>query len=230
MRVLIIGGSTDIGINLAKYLLTKKYQVVVTYYNNPVELEGIRTLYLDVTNEVMIDRVISNLIIDWGRIDYIINLAAISMDNIVSDKSLEEFMKVLEVNLGGTFLVNKVYNKYISNGVIINMSSTDGINTYSKYNLDYASSKAGIITLSRGLAMTTSNKILCVCPNWINSDTTRDMNENYLDSELKRIKQDRLIEVDELVEAIYKIMKKETNSGDVFRIDIRSGKVWTTKV
>ena len=60
----------------------------------------------------------------------------------------------------------KIYSKYISDGIIINMSSTDGIDTYNKYNTFYSSSKAAIINLSKSISLNTSNKVLCICHNW----------------------------------------------------------------
>ena len=230
MVALIIGGSTDIGISLAKYLTSKDYQVIVTYHNHKIDLDNITTMPCDVTNEKDIDNLISNIIKKYDRIDVVFNLAAISMDNLVIDKTKEEFMKVLEVNLAGTFLVNKVYSKYITDGLIVNISSTDGIDTYSKYNIDYSVSKSGVITLSKIIAMSTPNKVLCLAPNWINSETTRSMDKTYLTKELTRIGQTRLIEINELTEAIYKLITSSFNSGDTYRIDIRRNKLWTGKI
>ena len=229
MNVLIIGGSSDTGISLAKYLYEKGYKVIVTYHRNPQKLANIEFIKCNIENEKEIINTIEYVINKYNYIDILINMASISMDNYYQDKTKEEFMKVLKVNLVGTFLVNKIYNKYISNGMIINIASTDGIDTGSIYNIDYSASKAGIITMTKIIASDSTNKVICICPNWLDSDTTRNMDKNYLKSELKRIGQTRLITLDEFNESIYKIINDSENK-TIYRIDIKGDKLWIEKV
>ena len=227
-NVLIIGGSTDIGLSLAKFLNDNGYNTFVTYNKNKPNYDN--CFKCDVRNKECIEELFNILIKKYKKIDILINMAAISLDNDFFNKTKEEFMSVLEVNLVGSFLTSQVYSKYISDGVIINIASTDGLDTFSKYNIDYAASKAGLITLSKSLALCTDNKVLCIAPNWIDSKTTRDMDKDYLDSELKRIGQTRLITIDELNKSIYKIINMDTSSGDVFRIDIKGEELWIEKI
>ena len=139
-------------------------------------------------------------------------------------------MKVLEVNLVGMFLCNQIYSRYIDNGMIINMASTDGVDTGSVYSIDYSASKAGIINMSKIISMATNNKILCIVPNWIDSNSTKSMNKEYLDSELIRIGQDRLITIEEFILGFDKIINSEFNSGEAFRIDIKESELWVEKI
>ena len=157
-------------------------------------------------------------------------MAAISLDNSFLNKTKEEFLSVLTVNLVGTFLTNQIYSRYIDNGLIINVSSTDGIDTFSKYNIDYSASKAGIINMTKSISMSTTNKVLCVCPNWIDSYTTNSMNKDYLLSELKRIKQDRLIKIDEFTRSMYEIINTNYDTGSIIRMDIKDGNLWLKKI
>ncbi len=226
MKVLIVGGSSDIGISLAKYLKEKNNQVIITYNNNTIDITDIDTVHCDVTKEEEIDKIFKKL----GRIDCLINMAAISRDNLLLDSNKVDFMDTLEVNLVGSYLTSKIYNKYNDNGLIINIASTDGIDTYNEYNMFYAVSKAGLIHLSKCLSLSMNNKVYCICPNWINSNSTREIDKDYLDNELKRIKQSRLIEIDELCDSIYKIINMNEKSGTVFRIDIKGDKLWIEKV
>ena len=138
-------------------------------------------------------------------------------------------MRVLEVNLVGMFLCNQIYSRYIYNGIIINMGSTDGIDTYSEYSIDYSTSKAGIICMSKAISKCSNNKILCICPNWIDSNSTRSMNKEYLLEELIRIGQSRLIKIEELVIGIDKIINSNYESGSIIRIDIKDDKLWIEK-
>ena len=230
MNVLIIGGSSDIGLSLAKYLDNLGYNVISTYNKHKFELENIDVMKCDIRDKDSIIKLFDYVLDRYGNVDLLINLASISMDNDFLDKSKEEFMKVLEVNLVGTFLCNQVYCKYISNGMIVNISSTDGIDTYNSYDFDYAASKAGVINISKSISRCTNNKVLCICPNWIDSDSTRSMDNTFLESELSRIGQDRLITIDEFNSSIYKIINGNYESGSIIRVDIRKGLLWIEKV
>jgi 3-oxoacyl-[acyl-carrier protein] reductase len=230
-NVLIIGGNSDIGIILANYYLNRDYNVIIGYHNNDNKYSE-RVVYVkcDVTDIDSIDNCIKSVIDMYGNIDILINLACITMDNSFLNKTKEEFMKVLEVNLVGMFLCNQIYSRYIDNGMIINMASTDGIDTGSVYSIDYSASKAGIINMSKIISMGTNNKILCIVPNWIDSNSTKSMNKEYLDSELIRIGQDRLITMDEFILGFDKIINSEFNSGEAFRIDIKESELWVEKI
>ena len=229
-NVLIIGGSTDVGLSLATYLNNHGYNTIITYNDHKPINNDIEMLKLDVRSEYDIEQVIGYLTKKYNKIDILINMAAISLDNEIIYKSKNQFMNVLEVNLVGSFLTSKVYSKYTSDGMIINVSSTDGIDTFSKYNIDYSVSKAGLIALTKNLVLCTSNKVLCVAPNWLDSRTTNEMDKDYLDSELKRIKQSRLITLDEFNQSIDKIINSDTESGSIYRIDIKGDKLWIEKI
>ena len=230
-NVLIIGSNSDIGISLTRYYLDIGCNVVVGYHKNlDVVYDRVKYIKCDVTNIDSIDNIVKYMIDIYGNIDIMINLACICMDSDFLDKTKDEFMKVLEVNLVGTFLCNQVYCKYIDNGIIVNMSSTDGIDTYSRYSIDYSVSKAGIINISKSISICTNNKILCICPNWIDTSSTRLMDSSYLESELNRIGQSRLITIDEFIYGYERIINNDFNSGDIFRIDIKGDKLWLERM
>ena len=230
MNILIIGGSTDIGKNLANFLLQKGHNVIISYYKHYEKMNNIEFVKCNIKNEIKIDSMIKYVLNKYGRIDILINMAAISHDSYFLDKTKKEFMEVLEVNLVGTFLCNQIYSKYINDGIIINISSTDGINTGSIYNIDYSASKAGIINMSKNIAQATNNKVLCICPNWIDSDSTRSMDQSYFKSELLRIGQSRLITIKEFCQSIDKIIKMNSQSGDIYKIDVKEDKLWIEKI
>ncbi len=229
MNVLIVGGSSDIGKKLALFLLNNGYKVIATYNRHKCELNGIDYYKLDISKENEIDKLINDVCLKYGHIDILINLASISYDDDISFIDKDNFMKVLEVNILGTFLTSKVFSRY-SDGLIINMASTDGIDTFSRYSIPYSVSKAGIINLSKSMALAIDNKIVCICPNWIDSDSTNEMDRDYLTSELKRIHQDRLISIDELNKCIYEIINENIISGSVYRIDIKKGQLWKERI
>ena len=91
----------------------------------------------------------------FQKIDYLVNNAAVAIDTTMDDKTKDNFNKILNINLVGTFLLSKkvadiMYkNKF---GKIINISSTNGIDTYYTESLDYDASKAGLISLTHNLS------------------------------------------------------------------------------
>ena len=225
-NILIFGGSSDIGISLAKYLISKGNNVIITYNKN--KINDIECLKCDIRNELDIENTFKYVIDKYQRIDIIINMAAISKDNLLNDITKEDLMDTLEVNLVGSFLTSKIYSKYIDDGTIVNISSTDGIDTYNEYNLCYSVSKSALIFLSKNLIMSTNNKVICICPNWIDSDSTNALDKEYLNNELKRIGQSRLITKEELNKSIYKIIN-DNNNGN-FKIDVKGDKLWVEKI
>ncbi len=223
MKVLIIGGSNSLGISLAKYLTKLNNQVVLTYYKHKQNIKDIKCLYLDVTKEEEVINFFKN-----DKYDMLINMAAIYHDNSFLDNTKKDFMEVLETNLVGTFLTCREFSKN-NDGMIINIASSDGIDTFNSYNMTYAASKAGIINMSKSMALSIPNKVLCICPNWVDTESTRSMDATYLDSELKRIGQSRLITTDEFNENFIKIIN-EYKTGDIIKIDRKGDKLWVTKV
>ena len=174
----------------------------------------------DVSNEIEVKNMIDTIINKFGKIDILINNAGIAMDNDIFNKSKDEFMKVLEVNLVGTFLVTKEATKYMNDGIIINISSTDGIDTFNELSMDYCASKSGVISLTKTLALRFPNlKVYSVAPNWVKTKPVMEMNQEYLEQELKRIGQKRLIEPNEVATKIIDLINNPQESGKIIRID-----------
>ena len=233
MNCLITGSSIGIGKNLAIKLASLNNNIYITYLTN--ELKAIE-LQEEIINNYNVkcfikkcylrdEKDIINVVNDFknklGNIDLLVNNASISHDNLIKDKNKEEFMDVLNVNLVGTFLMTKYAISNMNTGTIINMTSTDGIDTQSIYNIDYAASKAGIISLTKSFALSYPNiKFISIAPNWVDTESTREMNQDYLNDELKRINQKKLITIDCVVNKIIHILvDKNIKSGSLIRID-----------
>ena len=234
MNCLITGGSIGIGHDIVLKLASLNYNIYFTYLSNVNKAKELQNEVIskynvkcfinkcDLSKEEDIVNTINDLKNKLGNIDVLINNASLSCDNLIKDKTKMEFMKVLEVNLVGTFLMSKYTCEIINeSGVVINMSSTDGIDTESIYNVDYASSKAGIISLTKVFSLNYENiRFISVAPNWVDTESTREMNNNYLQSELKRIGQKELIKRNVVVnEIIHIIVDKNIKSGSLIRID-----------
>ena len=182
--VLIIGISNDIGEVLADILLKYHATVIGTFYKNKIK-KDYETIKCNVAPQ---NNIISN-------------------SNDIKDKSYEEFMNVVSVNLGGAFNIAKYASIYMERGTLINMASTDGIDTFNPLSLDYAASKAGIINLTKNLALRLKNIKVCgLAPNWIDTKNTLSMNPEYLKAELERVEQTKLISKESVALKIMEIM------------------------
>lgn len=224
---LITGCAKGIGREIALELARDGYNIIGTYntsleeikvLKNKIESIGLDFDYykLDLCNENEINKFIEEIENKYKKIDILINNAALSLDNTLELKTKEEFMKVLEVNLVAPFLLIQKLKNLLEDGIIINISSTDGINTYSKINMDYSSSKAGLINLTKSLSLELENiKIYCLCPNWVNTESIREMDPTYLNSELKRIGQKKLIKPESVAQKIISIKDGNVKSGSI---------------
>ena len=231
MNAVITGASVGIGYNLALKLANLGYDLYLTYYNNQtnilklkeeIENETKVKCYinkLDLKNEQNIIEVCHDILTKFSKINILVNNASISNDNLFLDKTKEEFMQVLEVNVVGTFLMTKYLIENIKD-FVINMSSTDGIDTYSIYNLDYAISKSAIIQLTKSMSLIFPNiKTIAIAPNWVETESTLEIDKTYLENELKRIGQEKLISIDKVSNKIIDIIKNNNiKSGEVIKI------------
>lgn len=228
--MLVTGASRGIGKEIVNYFASLGVNIIMTYHSNLAEIEelvkelkekysiAVDYYYLDLCQEDSVIKLYNYVKEKYNKIDYLVNNAAISIDNSIMDKTKDEFMKVLETNVVGTFLMMKYFD-VIVNGFIFNMSSTDGIDTGNIYSIDYNASKAAINNMTRTFSLVSSNKIISICPNWVDTESTKSMDKEYLESELKRIKQDKLISASTIPKVIDDCIKKNISSGSMIRIE-----------
>ena len=228
--VLITGVSSDIGISIIEFFVKCQANVIVTYCKskdktmNLVERlnkdynVNLECVYVNLRKENSIDMLYNYVKEKYGKVDILINNAALSLDNDIDSKTKKEFMKVLETNVVGTFLMMKYFDKIVD-GYIFNMSSTDGIDTGNIYSIDYNASKAAINSLTKTFSLYSENKIISICPNWVDTNSTKQMDKNYLENELKRIGQDKLISVETISKVIDDCIRNNISSGSIIRIE-----------
>lgn len=232
-NVLVTGSAKGIGKATITEFAKRGYNTVIVYNESKNEAELLKkeitskynitatSIQCDVTSEESIKNMIDVVINHFGKIDILINNAAYACDNYLEDKTKEEFMKVLEVNLLGPFLVTKYAHKYMHDGIIINVSSTDADDTYNDISIDYCASKAGLNNLTKSLSMAISdNKVVAVMPNWVKTESVLEMNQDFLQKELVRIGQKRLQEPEEIACKIASIAEDSNiKTGSIIRID-----------
>lgn len=177
-RVLITGGASGIGAATARRFLDKEATVVVLD-NNPEALAKIEkelptlagTIQADVSDADAVTRAFDDLDGLVGGVDILINNAGISVRAPFLDITSEQWRRVLDVNLAGVFFVAKGAARRMlagGGGVILNAGSTNGITGYPFY-ADYNASKAGVIELTRSMALELAPtiRVNAVCPGFI---------------------------------------------------------------
>ena len=231
--VLITGASRGIGASIALEFAKNNYNVVISYNSSKCEGEKVKEyieknykvkclmVKCDISSEIEVSHMVDLSLKEFGNIDVLINNASVCMDNDIMSKSKDEFLRVVEVNLVGTFLVTREVIKKCNVNTIVNISSTDSTSTYSKLNIDYSCSKAGVNILSKTFSLCYPDiKICTIMPNWVNSETVLSMNSDYLEEEMKRIGQKKLIDKEYVARKTYEVVvDKFIKNGDIIRID-----------
>lgn len=227
MKALVTGGCSGLGREFTRELIKRGYEVYATYnssVDNALDLENeyvdkIKCIKCNIKHENEID----NLFFNIDNVDLIINNAAISKDDELENKTKKDFMEVLEVNVVGTFLVTKYgLDNLNNNGIIINISSNNALSNYNPISIDYDVSKAGVNMLTKDFSVflnekNRNNKIISICPGWINTDAVINMNQSFLDEELIRSNQSELLDKTKLVNYILDNISNYKN-GDVIEI------------
>lgn len=206
---LITGASSEVGLAIAKKL-ENDYDLILTEHKTTIDINEFNkkpTIYkVDLNNEESILQLIFEL--KNKKIDLLINVAAFDQNEEIEEITLENLKRTININTIAPFLlIQKLFQKD-NQGIVINIASTDGIDTYNIYNLPYAISKAALIHLTKQLNNYYENLyIYALCPNYINTNTVQLIEPKFLEKELKRVKQEKLIEIEEVVEKIEEIIE-----------------------
>ncbi len=207
-KVLITGGARGLGKEITTLFASDNYEVYVNYNNSHKEAlklkdkyPNIKIIKADISNEDEVKKMFKEI----SKLDVLINNAGIAIDNNYLNKTAEEFNKVLAINLTGTFLVSKYASTVMDEGVIINISSNNALNSFNPESIDYDASKAGVISLTHNFAQALAPKIRvnCICPGWINTDMTNNLFPEYKKEEEAKIMLNRFAEPKEIAELVY---------------------------
>lgn len=231
--ILVTGSAKGLGKELILKFAKEGYNLIINYKNSKKEayelrkyiLEKYKTSVLiikcDITKEKEVKNMIDKSVNIFKNIDILINNASLSLDDFIENKNIEDFKKVLNVNIIGTFLVTREVIKKCNVKNIINISSTDSIDTYNDISLDYCISKAGINMMTKIFRKKYKNIDICaVAPNWMNTESIKNMNQEYLKEEMKRIGQKKLIEPVYVANLIYDIIStKKYKDCDIIKIE-----------
>lgn len=237
--VLITGGAQGIGKAIALELGKQGYDIVINYLTSKKEAEilkdkiikdyGVRCIAIqcDVSKENEVDKMISTIEAKLGGVDILINNAAIDLSNLFHLKNAEEFRKTLDINVVGAFNCSKrVYRHMIDQeyGRIINISSTNGINTYYPMCIDYDASKAALISMTHNLAFEFAPyvNVNCIAPGFIGTENELDgYDEEFLKEETEKIMVNRYGKPEEVAYLVKFLISDEANfiNNTIIRID-----------
>ncbi len=203
MNAIVTGGSRGIGRKISLTLADCGANVAILYAFNAeaareVETEiinkGRKVLILkcNVSNEDDVKKTVDGIYAEFKKIDILINNAGINKDNLLLRLSSEEWDRVLETNLKGTFLMTKHVLRYMLKdrfGRIVNISSVVGV-TGNIGQANYVSSKAGIIGLTKAIALEYGTRNIntnVIAPGFIDTEMTKSLPEKIKEEFLKRV-------------------------------------------
>ena len=235
--VLITGGARGIGKTIAKNFANNGYAVVVNYFNSSEQAKQLEKEFksfnyeclfvkADVSNESQVKTMVDSIIKKYNRIDVLINNSAITNDSLFHEKTAETFNRVLNTNLVGAFNVSKLVGDIMFKqkyGKIINISSTNAIDTYYPESCDYDASKAGVISLTHNLAreFAPNIRVNCVCPGWVKTDMNKDLSIEQINEERRNILVSRFAEAEEIAKVVSFLCSEDASyvNDSIIRVD-----------
>ena len=179
--------------------------------------QNIKTLKFDISQSDKIEEFIENATNDLGgSLDCIVNNAGLTKDNLAIRMSLDEWKKVIDINLTSTFLLSKfAIKKMLKNksGKIVNITSVVG-HTGNLGQVNYTASKAGIVAMSKSLAIEYAKKninINCISPGFIKTDMTDKIDEKFKEIIVSKIPSARLGEPEDIANAVIFLASDQSN-------------------
>ena len=222
-NIIVTGASGGIGNSIVKKLYEAGANVLAsgTRIEKLEKLKniysGIKILKFDISNGDKIEEFIDNATSEiGGSLDCLVNNAGVTQDNLAIRMSIEEWKKVIDINLTSTFLISKfaikkmLKNKY---GKIVNITSVVG-HTGNIGQSNYSASKAGIIAMSKSLAIEYSKKninINCISPGFIKTMMTDKLDEKFKEKIISKIPSGRLGEPDDVANAVIFLISNQSD-------------------
>ena len=235
--VLVTGAGRGIGASIAKRFASEGAEVIVNYSGNDEAAQqtvdeitatgGQAQKYKCSVNDsesvkVMIDEIIKK----FGRIDILVNNAGITKDGLMLRMTDEDFDRVIDVNLKGTFNCTKYVSKYMlkqKSGKIINISSVVGLSGNAGQ-VNYSASKAGIIGITKSAAKELSSRgitVNAVAPGYVDTDMTKVLSDNIRNEILKNIPLQRMGNVEDISNCVAFLASEDASyiTGQVISVD-----------
>ena len=213
-NIIVTGASGGIGNSIVKKLNQAGANILAsgTRIEKLEELkknfENIKILKFDISQSDKIAEFIENATNELGgSLDGLVNNAGITQDNLAIRMSLEEWQKVIDINLTSTFLMSKfAIKKMLKNksGKIVNITSVVG-HTGNVGQANYTASKAGIVAMSKSLAIEYAKKninVNCISPGFISTAMTDQIDEKFKETIIAKIPSNRLGKPEDIANAV----------------------------
>ncbi|MBS5785009.1 MAG: SDR family NAD(P)-dependent oxidoreductase [Clostridia bacterium] len=214
-NVLITGGTRGIGEAISREFAKKGYNLIINYINSKEKAEKLKTeletefnisvltIQGDLSEEKAIENMVDIAMDKFGKVDVLVNNAGIVIDKEFEDRTIEDWKQTLNINLIAPFILTKLIGKEMvknKGGAIINISSTNGINTYYPTSVDYDASKSGLISLTYDSAVELAPyvRVNCIAPGWVNTEMNKELPEDFVKEETERILVKRFAEPEEI--------------------------------
>ena len=235
---IVTGGARGIGREICKYFLMEGAKVYIFDMN---KTEALNTLAqfekqfgkdrvdfynVDVTSDQSVENAIEEIIKKIGRIDILVNNAGITSDNLVIRMDINEWKKVIDINLTGTFLCSKYVSRYMlkqKSGRIINMSSVIGIKGNAGQS-NYSASKAGVIGLTKSMAREFASRninVNAIAPGYIETEMTKKIDEKQKEKIITMIPSGKLGTVEDVAKTAVFLASDDSSyiTGAVINLD-----------
>lgn len=235
--VLVTGAGRGIGASIAKRFASEGAEVIVNYSGNDEAAQKTvdeitatgrqaQKYKCSVNDSESIKVMIDEIIKKFGRIDILVNNAGITKDGLMLRMTDEDFDRVIDVNLKGTFNCTKYVSKYMlkqKSGKIINISSVVGLSGNAGQ-VNYSASKAGIIGITKSAAKELSSRgitVNAVAPGYVDTDMTKVLSDNIRNEILKNIPLQRMGNVEDISNCVAFLASEDASyiTGQVISVD-----------
>lgn len=236
-NALVTGAAKGIGKAIALKLADEGANVIINYASSDqaaqelvaiIEAKGVKAVAIkgDVSNAEQAEALVDQAILQFGSVDILINNAGITKDNLLLRMKEEDWDRVMEVNLKGTFLMTKLVGKTMLKkrfGKIVNITSIVGL-MGNAGQANYAASKAGVIGFTKSVAKEFASRginVNAVAPGFIKSDMTDSLNEEVVKNYLQNIPLGSLGEPEDVANAVVFLCSEESRymTGQILSVD-----------
>ena len=213
-NIVVTGATGGIGNSIIEKLYNAGANILATGTKNEKleelkkKFQNIQTIKFDISQTENLENFIDDATKKLeGKLDCLVNNAGVTQDNLAIRMSIEEWKKVIDINLTSTFLISKfAIKKMLKNkkGKIINITSVVG-HTGNLGQTNYTASKAGIVAMSKSLAIEYAKKninVNCISPGFIKTAMTDKIDEKFKEVIISKIPSARLGEPEDVANAV----------------------------
>lgn len=234
---LITGASRGIGKAIAVKFAKEGYNLVINYVSDKTDIKKLEEEFKQYGSEILLiksdvskyeecENMIKRAIEKFGQIDVLVNNAGITKDNLLLRMSVEDFEKVIDINLKGTFNVTKNVVPYMMKkrtGKIVNLASVVGVSGNAGQ-CNYSASKAGIIGFTKSIAKELASRNIlanCVAPGFIDTDMTAVLSDSIKENINAQIPLKKMGTPDDVANVVYFLAGEENTyiTGQVINVD-----------